>query len=681
MFFNVLRRSGRRRRREQGLFYASLVTAVVAFYTLLTFKDMDVLRFLKTLESGAVNNLLSIIPILFGVSIFFLYTLVHLAYKYQLDSRQREIGLYLVMGMRRRNLFAMLSLEALWNGAVSFLIGLPLALLLTEGISLFTAVRSGLGLSTHRIMLNPEAMLMTGAAFFLMQIPAIAWFAGKYILREPAVLLATDVQVSQRKKAGSTLYFLLGIGLLGLAYYSGMVGLAYGSGMYMLFFWLLIISGISGSFFVFRGIGGLISRRVSAQRSQAVGLQLFTGRQLQENAVRDHRSLALSSIFLLLAIAFGSFGISTAFETSPLDTTKPMMDITFKSISLTEDEIKKVYETEIKDDIAFLEPMYLESWIENEDKLDLSALYVDEAPRLMKQIIDEEWSTALVQASSFNKLRVANGLEPYEVTRDRWAVYTQLMNAEAVAKLSEIIKKNDPVLKWDGKDVHLLPEVNTQPLTVDGQVTLSFGFIVPDDLYAAMVETKEPHFWNLKLTKEALARDSELSVYTRVHEVLSKTYSPSDFGNYLGGIGRSLFYKVASAFLTLYLGVLFFLLANTLLSTKFLMEQRRILYRYETLRKLGANLKTIENSVTRQTLAYFLPVLGIAYLSSVPAVITLFNTLSRTGDELGIKGDDVIVLGVVFLLMLIFELIYTALVRRTALRTLREELGKQRRTI
>ncbi len=146
MFFKILRRSGRRRRREQGLFYAALVTAVVAFYALLTFRDLDVLRFLNTLESAAVESLLNLIPVLFGVSIFFVYILVHLAYKYQLDSRQREIGLYLVMGMRRSRLFAIFSLEALWNGAIAFLIGLPIAFFLTEAISLLTAVQSGLGL-------------------------------------------------------------------------------------------------------------------------------------------------------------------------------------------------------------------------------------------------------------------------------------------------------------------------------------------------------------------------------------------------------------------------------------------------------------------------------------------------------------------------------------------------------
>lgn len=678
MFFKVLRRSGRRRRREQGLFYAALVTAVVAFYTLLTFRDLDVLRFLKTLESAAVESLLNLIPVLFGVSIFFVYILVHLAYKYQLDSRQREIGLYLVMGMRRSRLFAMLSLEALWNGAIAFLIGLPIAFLLTEAISLLTAVQSGLGLANHRIMLNPRAILITSAAFFLMQIPAIAWFAGKYVLREPSVLLSTDVQVFQRRKPSSVLYLIAGLFLLGVAYYAGVFGM---SAMHVFFqaFLVLIFSGITGSFLVFRGIGGLISRHITAKRPTATGLQLFTGRQLQENAVRDHRSLALSSIFLLCAIAFGSFGISSAvFNTVSLDTQKPLMDVTFIA---PEKKVKTVYDTALKDDIAFLEPLYLETWIKDGEDLDLSSLNTEDVPGALVGYLSAGQNAGAVKASSVNELRRANGLPELEVSENHWALYSQFLNEEQAATMGAKIKTEDPLLKWKGEAVHLLPEVITSPLTVNNQVTLALAFVVPDDLYAEMVDQTQPFAWNLKLSEASKARETPIAMYTKVYETLSETFSSYEYGTYLSRIGRSLFYQVASTFITLYLAVLFFLLVNTLLSTKFLMEQRRVLYRYVSLSKLGASKAQLEASVRKQTTLYFLPVLIVAYLSSVPAVITLYNNLTRSDNPLGLISEEFVTLAIVFVLMLIFELIYMNIVRRTALRTLREELGKQRRTI
>lgn len=100
-----------------------------------------------------------------------------------------------------------------------------------------------------------------------------------------------------------------------------------------------------------------------------------------------------------------------------------------------------------------------------------------------------------------------------------------------------------------------------------------------------------------------------------------------------------------------------------------------------SLSKLGASTAQLEASVHKQTMLYFLPVLIVAYLSSVPAVITLYNNLSRTDNPMDLISEEFVILAIVFVLMLLFELIYMNVVRRTALRTLREELGKQRRTI
>ena len=58
MFFSQIRRNAARNRKSNGLFFASLVIAVIAFYTLLSLGEQDVMRFLKTIESeaGKVNG-------------------------------------------------------------------------------------------------------------------------------------------------------------------------------------------------------------------------------------------------------------------------------------------------------------------------------------------------------------------------------------------------------------------------------------------------------------------------------------------------------------------------------------------------------------------------------------------------------------------------------------------------
>ena len=150
MFFKQVRRNAAKNRKGNGLFFGSLVIAIVAFYTLLSLGAQDVMRYLATVESDAVGKLMGLLPVVYAVSLFFVFFLVYFACKYQADSRRREFGLYLMLGMKRNRLFSMLFFETLWSSGVSLLIGLPVALFLTEGISLTTAKMAGLGIKIGR---------------------------------------------------------------------------------------------------------------------------------------------------------------------------------------------------------------------------------------------------------------------------------------------------------------------------------------------------------------------------------------------------------------------------------------------------------------------------------------------------------------------------------------------------
>ena len=73
MFFNLVRKSSQRNRKENGLFYISLIISIIAFYIVLSLESQDVMIFLKKMESDAVGKLLALIPVLYGVSLFILF--------------------------------------------------------------------------------------------------------------------------------------------------------------------------------------------------------------------------------------------------------------------------------------------------------------------------------------------------------------------------------------------------------------------------------------------------------------------------------------------------------------------------------------------------------------------------------------------------------------------------------
>lgn len=63
MFFNLIVRNSKRSRKENGLFFSSLVISIVAFYIILSISNQDIMRFLQEMESDAVDKLLLLIPI------------------------------------------------------------------------------------------------------------------------------------------------------------------------------------------------------------------------------------------------------------------------------------------------------------------------------------------------------------------------------------------------------------------------------------------------------------------------------------------------------------------------------------------------------------------------------------------------------------------------------------------
>ena len=119
MFSNLILRNSHRSRKENGLFFSSLVISIVAFYMILSISTQDVMLFLQKMESDAVDKLLLLIPAFYGMTLGILFFLIYFACKYQFERRRHEFGVYLMLGMRRSKLFGMLLAEDFLTRGIS----------------------------------------------------------------------------------------------------------------------------------------------------------------------------------------------------------------------------------------------------------------------------------------------------------------------------------------------------------------------------------------------------------------------------------------------------------------------------------------------------------------------------------------------------------------------------------
>src|SRR5699024_8465719 len=116
----------------------------------------------------------------------------------QLDGRRKELGMYLMLGMKRSRMFSMLMGETVFNSIVSLVIGLPVSLILTECVSLATAQGAGIGILGHKLSFSWTAVLWTAAGFFAVQLIAMFLLSIRFVRQEPASLLGPDVSRTQK---------------------------------------------------------------------------------------------------------------------------------------------------------------------------------------------------------------------------------------------------------------------------------------------------------------------------------------------------------------------------------------------------------------------------------------------------------------------------------------------------
>ena len=184
MFCKLVLRNSRRSRKENGLFFSSLIVAITAFYIILSLSQQDVMRFLTEMESDAVDRLLTLIPVFYDATLVILFFLIYFSSKFQLGRRKHEFGVYLMMGMPRSRLFVLLILEDLVVGMGALLVGLPVAVLLSETTSLVTARAVGLGIIGHRFSFSAQAAVWTVAGFLFIKLLASGLLSGSICRQE-----------------------------------------------------------------------------------------------------------------------------------------------------------------------------------------------------------------------------------------------------------------------------------------------------------------------------------------------------------------------------------------------------------------------------------------------------------------------------------------------------------------
>lgn len=672
MFSDLILRNSRRSRKENGLFFSALVVSVVAFYMVLSVSTQDVMRFLRRMESDAVDKLLVLIPVFYAATLVILFFLIYFATRYQLERRRHEFGVCLILGMPRSRLFFLLLLEDLLGSLFALLIGLPVAVVLSEITSLLSAKLVGMGIIGHRFSVSGTALLWTLAGFLAIKLMALLLLSGRICRQEVGALLSQPAQRLKRRPA-PLLHVpaaLLGAALLVRAYRGAITGRAWLSPKAM---GITLLCGLLGTLLLFFGMRALIAP-AAGRGGRKEPLHTFTVRQIEETVILRSSTMAVSSLMILAALCF--FGAGTGMALTNNLSGGRAIDYTFSlesetALATVQAVLKENGLDSLFADVFEMKTGHIRSAGEDTDAFSMETLLgalEEEPPSDARDVLISNLGYVahpyLICLSDYNRLLSLAGRPVLTLSGEEAAVYmdASFLNAAQKKLMNGILAKR-PAARIADTAVYLTGEVQTQNLVVDRSITLSFALILPDDAFYTHTRGDYSAYVDAALSDSAAAGGSLLNTYMEVNEKLAKTGLP--FESFLQNMGRRLFYSAAACYITIYLAVVFLVASNTILGVQFLMGQQKTGRRYQTLIRLGASYEDLCRSAGKQILWFMgLPV-AVAASGSLFGVRGLFTGIlsSYTG---GTLRELLLAAAAMILLLCVVEWVYMRVVRRSS---------------
>ncbi|MEY8533137.1 ABC transporter permease [Blautia pseudococcoides] len=693
MFSNLILRNSRRNRKENGLFFGSLVISIVAFYIILSLSKQDVMIFLAKMESDAVNRLLLMIPVFYVMTLGILFFLSYFACKYQLERRRKEFGVYLMMGMRRSKLFIMLLAEDLLSSILALVIGIPVAVLLSELISLVTARLVGMGIIGHQFTFSLSAVCFTIAGFLAIKLAAFLILSGKISRQEIGTLLAHS-SGNEKKQKPAFVYGIctvLGVIMLAAAYTMAIQGIAWSEADMML---LTMLLGLLGTILLFYGMRAIIALLVKAGKANRK-LHVFSFRQIQENVIHQSTSMAISSLLILAALC--CFGAGIGIASTSQQGGDHVLDYTFREYN-TEDpqdalpHLQTVLkENNLESHFSRLFEMRI-GYVQTTKNYD-NVFQMDSVMESLRNLTQSEDRDVLLNnlsyasyphlicLSDYNGLLKAAGKPALTLAENEAAVYqdTEFTNASRMAMFNKILSGH-PEAMLEGNPVYLTGEIQSVDLVTDRSITLSFALILPDEQFLQYTNGDYEVYINGIMSQDATRAGSLMNAISDMNARLDGICLQDmgiEYESYLQNIGRQLFYMVAASYITIYLAIIFLVVANTIMGVQFLMDQQQTGRRYQTLVHLGATYKDICLSARKQ-ISWFMGVpVFVAAISSIFGVKALFTGLLSSRLQ-GTQREMLVVSAAMIFLLCVVEYIYMTVIKRSSDRYLLTLMQPQR---
>ena len=676
MLFKLSIKNMKKSFKDYAIYFLTLVLGVAIFYM---FNSLDTQQAMLDVSTSTREIIKLMIGMLNIVSVFVAVTLgllIAYANNFLINRRKKEFGIYMILGMGKRQISKIILFETILVGIVSLVCGIVIGVFASQFMSVLVAKLFEADMSEFTFVFSREACIKTCIYFAIMYL-AVMIFNTITISRYKLINLLTAIKKNEKVKIKnpfiSILIFLIAVGILGFCYYKVTVEADTIREISQML--QIILLGILGTFLIFWSLSGFILRLVQSLKGTYLkGTNMFVLRQINNkiNTTVISMTVICLMLFMTISILSSSLSLRNTMQKDLLDMTPVDLNL-YKTANLPEEYTRYGKKYRATEEAIEDSKITIVETLENND-FDISKLkdiveipiYAtndltwgdfigDKYEEVKAQFPMLKYDTAetIVKVSDYNKLAKLYGNEQYSLNDDEYIVLCEFDNMLSIR--NGVLEKGN-ILEIAGKEYKPKYDECKEGFIEMSTSHTNTGIILVPDSCNLTEDMKEETFLaaNYNATSDEEKEEIEKN-FIESDSILIKNLEEK--GITLDGMTRISIIESSTGvaaivvFIAIYLGIIFLIASAAILALKQLTESADNKQRYIILRKIGCDEKMINQALFRQIAIFFMLPLIFAIIHSIFGIqfaITLMSVLASKEELLPSAIATVLIIGIVY---------------------------------
>ena len=645
--------------KDYAIYFLTLVLGVAIFYM---FNSLDSQQAMLEVSSSQREIIKLMITMLGYVSVFVaivLGLLIVYANNFLINRRKKEFGIYMTLGMGKRQISKIILMETIFVGIISLLIGIIVGIFVSQFMSILVAKMFEADMSEFQFIFSKDACIKTCIYFAVMYI-AVMFFNTITVSRYKLIDLLNASKKNEKVKIKNPficiIVCIIAVGILGNAYWkvTGDVKSLDTADKIL----PPIIMGIVGTVLVFWSLSGFILQVIQARKKIYLkATNMFVLRQINSkiNTMVVSMSVICLMLFMTISILSSSLALRNTMQRELIEMTPVDLNL-YKTANLPESY--KKYGKEIKTTKEQREDskISIEQTLKN-NGLDMSILkdvieipiyasknltwkdFLGDKYEEIKQIFPRlmyETTEEIIKISDYNKIAKLYGIEQYQLEDNEYIVLCDFTSMEELR--NKVLEDGENLLTIAGKSYKTKYNKCKSGFVIMSTSHTNTGIILVPDNCPLTEDMKEMQLLvsNYNGTTEEQKQEIE-KIFTSgdsgLVQNLAKEGLDIDGLTKISIMESSVGLATIVTFIAIYLGIIFLIASSAILALKQLTDSSDNKQRYTILRKIGCDEKMINKALFRQIGLFFGLPLILAIIHSIFGIKFAINVLSGLASE------------------------------------------------